>query len=116
MEKKTILLELPCELIDKIDSLNSMGDRSAFVTHLLEKQTQQKEETGIDANTELTTKMSETESLVGVSPGMLNLVDNESGSIGKFDLNTVEGFEELAKKIEQISENPIVRIRVRGWI
>jgi hypothetical protein len=38
MEKKTIFLELPCELIEKIDRKNLMGDRSTFITNLLEKQ------------------------------------------------------------------------------
>ena len=32
------------------------------------------------------------------------------------DINTVEGFEELAKKIEEVSEDPVVRIRARRWL
>ena len=116
MDKKTIILELPCELIDKIDRQNSMGDRSEFITQLLEDQLQGDINEGLDNTSELTTKMSDSENLLGVSPGMLNLINNEGVSVGKFDVNTVEGFEDLAKKIEEISEDPIVRIRVRGWV
>jgi metal-responsive CopG/Arc/MetJ family transcriptional regulator len=38
MEKKTIMIEISAELIDKIDSLNTMGDRSEFISHLLNEQ------------------------------------------------------------------------------
>jgi len=116
MDKKTIILELPCELIDKIDRQNTMGDRSEFITQLLDDQLQEDTNEGLDNTSELTTKMSDSENLLGVSPGLLNLINNEGVSVGKFDINTVEGFEDLAKKIEEISEDPIVRIRVRGWI
>lgn len=116
MEKKSIILELPCELIDRIDRQNTMGDRSAFVSHLIEKQLQQAVNTDIDISTELTTRMSETEGLLGVSPGEIDLVDGRGVSLGKFDINTVEGFEDLAKKIQEVSEDPIVRIRARGWL
>ena len=40
VEKRTIFLELPCEMIEKIDTWNNVGDRSLFVTELLEKQLQ----------------------------------------------------------------------------
>ena len=38
MEKRTIFLELSTEIIDKIDQRNKLGDRSLFVSSLLEKQ------------------------------------------------------------------------------
>ncbi len=38
MEKKTILLEISSELIDKIDQLNTMGNRSEFISFLLHEQ------------------------------------------------------------------------------
>ena len=44
MEKKTILLEISCELIDKIDRLNTMGDRSEFISHLLNEQIEKPKE------------------------------------------------------------------------
>jgi hypothetical protein len=59
VEKKTIFLELPCELIDEIDRLNTLGDRSTFVSRLLEKQVK---ESKIITSTESTTRMSKTES------------------------------------------------------
>jgi hypothetical protein len=116
MEKKSIILELPCELIDRIDTQNAIGNRSEFITRLLEEQLQQKDDTGTDTSTELTTKMSETENLVGISPGVLVLIDSKGVSLGKFDINTVEGFEDLAKKIQELSEDPIVRMRASGWL
>ena len=116
MEKKSIILELSCELIDKIDRLNSMGNRSAFVTHLLKGQMHQPADSGLAASTELTTKMSETGGLPGTTQGLLGITNNEGASIGKFDINTVEGFEDLAKKIQEISLDPIVRMRAGGWL
>ena len=41
MDKKNIYLKLPCELIDKIDNINNLGDRSEFIADLLEKQLKQ---------------------------------------------------------------------------
>ena len=115
MEKRSIILELPCELIDKIDRQNNMRDRSTFITKLLEEQLIQKSETGMDFSTELTTRMSK-KGLLGVSSGELNLLDINGISIGKFDINTIDGFEDLAKKIQEISEDPIVRMRASGWL
>ena len=57
MEKKTIFLELPCELIDEIDRLNTLGDRSTFVSLLLEKQMEQSKMIGSDENSILTQSM-----------------------------------------------------------
>jgi len=116
MEKKSIILELPCELIDRIDSLNTIGDRSAFVSHILQKQLKQEVNTNIDISTELTTRMHETSVPFGVSSGEIDLLNSRGISLGKFDINTVEGFEELAKKIQEVSEDPIVRIRVKCWL
>ena len=41
MEKKTIFLELPAEMIDNIDRQNTIGDRSLFISDLLQKQLEQ---------------------------------------------------------------------------
>ena len=43
MNKKNIYLNLPCELIEKIDSINNFGDRSKFIAELLEKQLNQEQ-------------------------------------------------------------------------
>lgn len=48
--------------------------------------------------------------------GEIGLVTNDGLTLGKFNINTVEGFENLARKIEQVSEDPIVRIRARRWL
>lgn len=118
MEKKTILLELPCELVEKIDRLNTLGDRSLFVTKLLEEQLQ-KQETQTSLKTtisttssEITPKTSEPEQTIGIA-GEISLIKSNGVSLGTFNINTVEGFEKLAKKIQEISEDPIVRIKAR---
>lgn len=112
MEKKTVILNLSCELIDKIDRINTIGDRSSFISQLLEEKLKSPLSNGIDASTELTTRMSESENLLGVS-GEIKLVNSDGISIGKFDIDTLEGFEELAKKIQEISKDPAVQIRAR---
>jgi len=110
MEKKNIILELPCELIDKIDRLNTTEDRSSFISGLLEKQLEENESKGMKAGMEFPSIMSNGESPFGVS-GIINLVNNQGVSLGQFDINTLEGFEELTKKIQEISEDPAVQIR-----
>lgn len=110
MEKKNIILELSCELIDKIDRLNTTDDRSTFISNLLEKQLEQSERKKINTSMELTSIMSNSESPFGVS-GIINLVNNQGESLGRFNINTLDGFEELTKKIKEISEDPAVQIR-----
>jgi len=105
MEKKTIFLELPCELIEKIDALNNQDDRSIFIKKLLEKQINEQK-------TDLTTKMTETDNKIGLT-GTVNLVNDNGASLGTFNINTIEGFENLTKKIQEVSEDPMVRIKAR---
>jgi len=112
MEKKTVILDLSCELIDKIDKLNTTGDRSSFISHLLEEQLKLSSTSSMNTSTELTTKMSESEEFLGVS-GEINLINSSGISLGKFDIDTLEGFENLTKKIEEISRHPAVQIRAR---
>jgi hypothetical protein len=110
MEKKTVFLELPCELIEKIDHLNTMGDRSVFVEDLLKKQLEQDTANGADSSTEFTTKMS------SKARGEISLVAGDGTPLGTFDINNVDSFELLAKKIEEVSEDPVVKIRTRRWL
>ncbi len=110
MEKKNIILELPCELIDRIDRLNTTDDRSAFISNLLDKQLEENERISFKAGMESTSMMSNSESPFGFS-GIIDLVNNQGVSLGKFNINTLEGFEELTKKIQEISEDPAVQIR-----
>ena len=115
MEKKTIFLEIPTEIVEKIDRENSIGDRSTFVCDLLEKQLEQKiSKMQLGPTTDLTSRMEETSGPLGVS-GEIGLTNNRGMPIGKFDINTIEGFERLADKISEISEDPIVRMRARRW-
>ena len=112
MDKKMIILELSCELIDKIDRLNTIGDRSSFISNLLEKQIEEDESDNVNISTELTSIMSKSESPFGVS-GIIDLINNQGVSLGRYNINTLEGFEELTKKIQEISEDPAVQIRAR---
>ena len=114
MEKRTIFLELPSEIIDRIDQSNTLGDRSLFVTNLLEKQLQQ-ESNGIGDTTDITTRMEVSEKPIG-RVGELGLFNQKGDPLRKFNINSVEGFEELATVISEISEDPIVRLRARGWL
>ena len=97
----------------EIDKENVMGDRSAFVSNLLEKQLNENITT-MDASTELLNRMNQTGEPLGLS-GEISLLNSQGQGLGKFDINTVEGFENLAKKIGEISDDPIVRMKVRRW-
>lgn len=114
MEKRTILLELSSEIIDKIDQINTFGDRSLFISNLLKKQLQQ-ESTKIDVSSEVMTRMNSNEKLIGVD-GVLGLLSQKGDPLRKFNINSVEGFEELATVISELSEDPVVRMRAREWL
>jgi len=109
METKKIILELSCELIDKIDRLNNLGDRSDFISYLIEEQLKT---SNINSSSELITKMSENKGFFGVN-GEINILNCKGDSLGTFDIDTLEGFENLTKKIQEISKDPAVQIRAR---
>lgn len=110
MEKKKIILELSCELIDEIDRLNTLGDRSNFVSFLLEEQLKSKLSDDENTTDEFMTKMGKNKNNYKLS-GEINLVNSKGTSLGKFDIDTLEGFEDLTKKIQEISKDPAVQIR-----
>jgi len=112
MERKIIFLELPVEIVEKIDEQNIMGDRSIFISDLLEKQLKH-EFSKMEINEDLT-KAKEIEPIVG-KPSDIRLVGRKGLTLGTFDINREEGFQELAKKIHELSKDPIVRMRVRRW-
>jgi len=111
MEKKIIFLELPNETIEKIDDQNNVGTRSVFISDLIEKQLTQVNK--MDISTEIPTSMQAGK--LGQLTGEIGLVNNQGMSIGKFDINTVEGFENLATKICEISDDPIVQMKAHRW-
>jgi hypothetical protein len=110
MEKKNIILELPCELIDKIDKMNTTEDRSVFISSLLEKQIEENERIRFKAGMDSPTVMSNNEGGLGFT-GIIDIVNTQGVSLGKFNINTLDGFEELTKKIKEISDDPAVQIR-----
>ena len=111
MEKKIIFLELSTDVIEKIDDQNKIGTRSIFISDLLEKQLTQVSR--MDVTTDVPTSMHAGE--LGEVTGEINLVNSQGMSLGKFDINTSEGFESLADKICEISNDPIVRMKARRW-
>jgi len=107
MEKKTIFLELPAEMVEEIDRRNMIGDRSAFISDLLGRQLYG-EVSVMNAAPEVSGEVRE-----NVSPGDISLVDSRGRPLGRFNINTVEGFDELMSKICSLSDDPIVRMRAR---
>jgi len=59
MEKRTILVEISAELIDKIDQLNTMGDRSEFISHLLNEQLERSDDNKLDISLPKTSKINQ---------------------------------------------------------
>ena len=112
MDKKIIFLELPVEMLEKIDQQNTMDTRSVFISELLEKQlhTQVSE---IDISPEIQTSM-QAEHPIKLT-GEVSLLNSVGMPLGRFDINTVEGFENLAKKICEMSKDPVVRMRASQW-
>ena len=116
MEKKIIFLELPIDVIEKIDDQNKIGTRSVFISGLLEKQLQTSI-SEMDATTEIPTSMhaGELGEVTGEVTGEVSLVNSKGISLGKFNINTEEGLEHLAEKICEISDDPTVRMKAQRW-
>ena len=112
MEKKIIFLELPTDVIEKIDDQNKMSTRSMYLSDIIEKQLQISESV-MDIQREMTTHM-QTEDYEEKS-GEFSLVDSKGISLGTFNINTAEGFKNLAKIIGELSEDPVVQMKVRRW-
>lgn len=108
MKKKIIFLELPTNISDRIDEQNMIGSRSIFITELLEKQVHSSG-TEMHATSETLSSMHSGE--LDKNSGEFSLVTSKGVSLGKFDINTVTGFEELTEKICSLSKDPIVRMK-----
>jgi len=117
MHKKTILLELPAEIVDKIDQQNIAEDRSTFISNLLGNQL--KTEVSLmnpaDSTSELRSRMKEERGDVPFS-GELKLTTSLGKPIGNFNINTVEGFNQMAETIAKLSDDPVVRMKARKMI
>ena len=50
-------MEISCELIDKIDRFNTMGDRSEYISHLLNEQLEKPNEKDTNQSTPSTTRI-----------------------------------------------------------
>jgi len=108
MEKKIIFLELPIDMIEKIDEKNGTRSRAVFISELITKELQNnisKMNISSDVSTQINIKKREEHN------EEISLVDGKGNSLGKFDINTIEGFEKLTKKIGELSNDPIVRMK-----
>jgi hypothetical protein len=114
MDKKTIFLELPSDVVDIIDKRNTTGDRSEFVSTILSNQLKGDISTMVpsDASTELVSQMKQSLEMP-LAGGELKVMNKHGKQLGIFDVNTVEGFEQLIDEIATISNDPIVRMRLR---
>jgi hypothetical protein len=110
MEKKIIFLELPTNIIEKIDEQNTIGSRSIFVSELLENHLHVSDNE-MHAASKTLSSMHIGE--LDKTSGEISLVNSKGVSLGRFDINTVNGFEGLAEKICNISDDPIVRMKAR---
>jgi hypothetical protein len=117
MHKKTILLELPAEIVDKIDQQNVTGDRSTFISNLLGNQFK----TGVslmdtlDGATELNSRMKD-EMADNPFTGELKLTTSNGRVVGNFNINNVDGFNQMAETIAKLSDDPIVRMKARRML
>jgi hypothetical protein len=112
MEKKTAFLELPSEMMDRFDQQNNLGNRSAVISDLLDKQIQRNVDS-LGVSTDLINMMGDTGEFLG-SSGELNLINSKGSSLGNFDINTPDRFEHIVEKIGEISMDH-VRVISRNW-
>jgi hypothetical protein len=110
MEKKIIFLELPTDIIEKIDEQNMIGSRSIFISELLEKQLFSSDQE-MHASPETPSRMHTGE--LDRKSEEISIVNSKGLSLGKFDINTLNGFEQLTEKICSLSDDPIVRMKAR---
>jgi hypothetical protein len=103
-------LELPTNIIERIDEQNMIGSRSIFISGLLEKQLHA---SGNEMHADPETLSSMHAGELDKISGEISLVNSKGVSLGRFDINTVNGFEGLAEKICTISDDPIVRMKAR---
>lgn len=108
MEKKIIFLELPNEIIEKIDEKNKLGSRSLFISELIKKELEN-DVLSMDFSSELSTKMNIEK--IEINNDEINLVNSNGVTLGKFNINTVEGFENLNRKIGEITSDPAVKMK-----
>jgi hypothetical protein len=110
MEKKTILINISDELIERIDRLDPFSDRSFFISNLLDEKLDE-----IEFTKNIPVNMNFKSNSLGIA-SEVGLVDSNGSILGKFDINSLEGFEALNKKIQELSEDPAVKIRSRSFI
>ena len=110
MDKKIVFFELPVTIIDRIDEESQGESRSLFVSELLEKQLETRMHS-IDQGSELAVSLQRHAGRP--ASGELSLVDGRGMTVGRFDIDTEVGFDELARKVCELSSDPVVRMKAR---
>ncbi len=111
MEKKTIFLQLPADIVDELDRQNIMEDRSAFISNLLRKQLNEKQK-DMDKNDVFISKMESKTNHLNLS-NELKIFNQNGNNLGSFNIDTIEGLKKLAETIDEISDDPLVKLRVK---
>ena len=66
----------------------------------------------MDASTEISSRLHDQPISTNFT-GEIKLTNKHGFPLGTFNINTVEGFEELSRKIASLSDDPIVRMKAR---
>ena len=104
-----MFFELPASVVDQIDTLSRGEPRSMFVSDLLERELGSRMQ-HLAPGSELSASMASK----GPAGSVLSLVDGRGVSLGRFDIDSVEGFSSLAEKVCELSNDPIVRMKARA--
>ena len=104
-----MFLKLPAEMVDRIDRDNVVGDRSVFITNLLN---QQLSNFSTMKTSDFNNKTEENKENAANSTE-INISKVNGENIGSFDINTISGFEKLIRKIVEESDDPIVKMRAQ---
>ena len=114
MDKRTIYLELPFEIIDRIDILNFFGDRSKFIADLISNSLERYPDDS-DFSVKVKDNHVDDESLM-VDSGEVDIINYKGLSIGRFNINTLNGFDYLVDKIAEVSENDLVKTKAKNLL
>ena len=114
MDKKTVYLELPSEIIDRVDHLNFGGDRSNFIAGLLSNSLER-----YPGKSDFLVMVKENhvdDGSLMVDSGEVDIINYKGLSIGRFNINTLDGFDYLVDKIAELSDNDLVKTKAKNFL
>lgn len=108
------MLDLPTELIDKIDQQNETGTRSNFISDMLYNQlnTNISSMRQIDETGELKSSICNDSKKLSFS-GELKLTTNQGRVVGNYNINDMKSFSLMVETIGKLSDDPMVRMKAR---